>query len=217
MKIATSVTDAFSGLKLAFALSSALYYRRTFGKGQNIEVSMLGASFDLLEQNLIEYSITKNNPQRTGNLDNAISPFGLYKTKDGFISLAVGNEKLWELLKNVLKEYISFDESEYLTNSLRLKNNKKLQKIIESVFNDFSIEKLLNLLHKMDIPCGKVNNMSDLVKNKDLYKKGLIKKINHDELGECVMSVSGIKFSENGEIEIKKAPKIGEDNKECGI
>ena len=196
LKISTSVVDAFSGLKLAFAIAAALFYRLKTGNGQKLSVSMKGSAFDLLEQNLVEYSVTKVNPPKVGNMDNAVFPFGIFKTKDGSIALAVGNNDIWVRLSAFLKkENASFDLSNYSTNVDRIKNYKLLRDYIESIFSNFESSKLVKILNELGIPVGKVNRMQDVYQDDENYSEKLLRKVNIESVGEVVVSNGGISFS----------------------
>lgn len=218
MKIGPSVVDAFSGLTLAFAISGALLYRERTGEGQFIDVSMLGCAMNLLESNLIDYSITKVNPIRTGNKDNLISPFGVYKAKDGYIVIAIGNNSLWLKFLTFLKENTDVeDDSLFSSNSLRLANNDSLSSIIEKAISNFSVKDLEAKLSQIDIPCSKVNNMSDVYADEDNYKNEFLVKFHHSLLGECVVPGKSIKFSKIQTENLKQAPDIGENDKDYGL
>jgi crotonobetainyl-CoA:carnitine CoA-transferase CaiB-like acyl-CoA transferase len=172
---------------------------------------------NLLESNLIEYSLTKKNPIRVGNHDNAISPFGVYKAKDAFIVIAAGNENIWRVFADFLKKYSSFDESLFSSNILRLKNSKALTEIIEKVFAAYSVAELEELLSKLSIPCSKVNEMADVASDEENFSRKALVHVQHSKLGECVVPGSCITFSEVTSTDLDEAPAIGEDNKQYGI
>ena len=172
MKISTSIVDAFSGMKLAYAISSALYTREKTGNGCKITVSMKGSAFDLLEQNLIATSISKQNPPKVGNMDNAIAPFGLFKTKDGAVIIAIGNEKQWKIFEKFLqKENNLFPKQYFINNQLRLKNIKILKVEIEKILKKYSSNDFSTILDKLDIPNAKVNTMTDIMADQENYYK----------------------------------------------
>ena len=101
-KIGPALIDAFSGMTLAFAVASALFYRERMGKGQYLELAMRDCAIQLLENHLVEASLTKRNPKRPGNQDASIAPFGIYRAKDGPIALAAGNDLQWARLADFL-------------------------------------------------------------------------------------------------------------------
>lgn len=209
MKNATSVIDAFSGIKLAFAISSALYSREISGQGCQIDVSMKGSAFDLLEQNLIAASITHKNPPKVGNHDSAIAPFGVFNTKDKSIVLAIGNESQWQIFASFLKKQnpkISLNI--FSSNNLRLLNFQKLNKIITSVFEKINSADLQTNLQSIGIPCAEVKTMTEVLSDPENYQEKLLQKITHPIAGEIVVPTGGIKFSNFTTPDYKFAPSL---------
>jgi CoA:oxalate CoA-transferase len=187
MKIGPAVVDAFSGMTLAFAISSALFYREKTGMGQYVDVSMIGSAMNLLESNLIEYSITKENPKRTGNHDNLIAPFGVYKVKDGSIVIAIGNDSLWQKFEVYLNEHVSsFKRSLFISNHLRLKNHLQLVQLVEQALSHYSMTESIELLSQLGIPCSKVAEMSDVYSNELFYTSEILEKKTHSTIGTYV-------------------------------
>lgn len=206
-KIGPAVVDAFAGVNLAFAISSALYHREVTGKGQNISVSMLGSSMNLLEQNLVEYSVTGKNPVRQGNLDTAIAPFGIYKTKDRFVALAIGSDILWQNFVRVMQDD-RLAEKKYATNMSRLKANQDVKKDIERVFQRYTSRQLVALLKTHNLPVAEIAHMSDVAANTWLYDSGALEKIVHPDLGLIAVPGLPIEFSDAVPLRHALAPQM---------
>lgn len=207
MKVATSVVDAFSGMKLAYAIASALYYREKSGRGSQLNVSMKGSAMDLLEQNLIEASVTKRNPGKVGNMDSAISPFGIFKTKDGSIVIAIGNEKLWGNFSDFLREKNpSFDRKLFVTNFLRVKNMDKLKLEIEKVAKTYTTKGFAKILNTLEIPNGQVKTMLDVLDDNENFQEGLLEKVHHPVAHDIVIPTGGIFFSGQKQEKYEIAP-----------
>jgi crotonobetainyl-CoA:carnitine CoA-transferase CaiB-like acyl-CoA transferase len=212
MKIGPSVVDAFSGLMLAFGIAAALLHRERTGCGQYLDVSMLGAALHLLESNLVAASLTHQNPQRTGNQDNLIAPFGIFQTADGHIALAAGNETQWERLVVFLQARASFDAAQFGSNALRLEHSEALTRVVETCFRNFSRSELLLLLTELDIPCAPVNTMLDVLQMDSLYERGELITTHDPQLGSVVMPGYPIRFQQTAAPCFSPAPKIGQDN-----
>ncbi|MFA6424156.1 MAG: GNAT family N-acetyltransferase [Candidatus Magasanikbacteria bacterium] len=215
MKNATSVVDAFSGMKLAFAISSALYGREKTKRGCKINVSMKGTAFDLLEQNLINTSVTNINPKKVGNMDSAIAPFGVFKTKNGAVVVAIGNNDQWErfeafLLKHGPKRIFKH----FATNILRLKNIQNLKTEIEQVFSLYLSKNIIKILEEKNIPCGQVKTMRDVINDEENYEENLLEKIKHPIVGDIVVPTGGIFFSKFKKEKYRIAPALNMEYKE---
>jgi crotonobetainyl-CoA:carnitine CoA-transferase CaiB-like acyl-CoA transferase len=214
MKNATSIIDSFSWISLALAISSLLYKREITWKWDLVTVSMLSSGIQLLEQNLIETSITKNNPTLVWNWDSAIFPFWFFKVQDWEIALAIWNDNLW----NIFTQNIVLDlKWKFLSNDDRLKNKDYLTNIIEKEFIKYKKDELCLKLEKLWIPNWKINSILDLINDEKLFKNNFIKKIKHKKLWECVVPYEFTKYSSYNIEKIKKAPDIWENNKEFNL
>lgn len=214
VKIGPAVVDAFSGLMLSFGIASALFYRERSGKGQYLDVSMLASAMNLLENNLINYSVVGSDPIRCGNQDNAIAPFGVYATKDAHVVVAAGNNNLWAKLCAYLKERVQFDENMFETNTLRLTNKELLTEVMEEAFADITAADLERALNSLQIPCSRMYEMSDVAKEDDNFKRQALIKVKHTKLGEIIVPGKSINFSESPEFRISEAPSLGRDDKD---
>ncbi len=213
LKIGPPIVDTFSGMTLAFAISSALYYREKTGKGQYIDVSMLGCAMNLLESNLIEYSTSQKNPERTGNQDNQVAPFGVYKTKDSSIALAIGNNNMWLKLANFMTQSIPFDQEKFHTNQLRLMHADELTILIDKVFSQWTTADLEKQLMILGIPGTSVKSIADVYNDPAHYTSKRLIKYDRPGFGECVVPGFSINFSATPNAELHLAPEITQTDK----
>src|ERR1700752_3670235 len=98
-----AVCDVLSGATAAFGVSSALFQRNQTGKGQLVDVSMLEATLAFLSGQIADYSVAGHRQQLSGN--QAVSrkaTANLFKAGDGYLLLAVNNEKQYRALMTVL-------------------------------------------------------------------------------------------------------------------
>ena len=130
-RVGTSIGDITAGLFTAIGINAALYDRQKTGKGTFIDVSMLDCQIAILENAIARYLAKNEIPEPMGSRHPSITPFEAFKTKDSYIIIAAGNDKLFKNLCNVLQiQEISTDER-FSTNSLRSENVDQLKKIIE--------------------------------------------------------------------------------------
>jgi CoA:oxalate CoA-transferase len=203
----TAIVDAFAGMKLAFSISSALYSREKTGVGLEVNISMLGCAMDLLEQNLIESSLTKNNPNT--EFDTAICPFGVFKTLTQDIAIGIGNESIWCNFVVLMKELGSnFRFSDYNSNEIRLRNSVLINQEIQKVFHYKTAQELQVLLDQKGIPSGIVATMLDVLNNQSNYDNNLIQRVNIPDVGEVIVPVGGIQFGNSETSNFKQAPTI---------
>ncbi|MDD5213713.1 MAG: CoA transferase [Candidatus Gracilibacteria bacterium] len=205
IKNATAMIDAFSGNSLALGIASLLYKREKTGNGDFVNVSMIACGFQLLKQNITATSISGKNPDFPGNQDTSIFPFGFYKTGDGNISIAIGNDVLWErFCENIIPDIAG----KYSSNSLRMAASEHLVKNMEYQFDAYKTDDLVKKLEDLGIPCGKIASMTDLIANPKFFENKYLSKFNHPELGKIVVPYKFVDFK-SYEIEpLKLAPDL---------
>lgn len=194
MKIGPAVVDAFSGLMLAYGISSALFARERTGKGCFLDTAMLDCAVQLLESHAVETSMVGKNPVRPGNQDAHIAPFGVYRTKDGQIAIAAGNNELWTRLSRILADRTPFDESGFADNRSRLENQPALTKLIETAFADVTSENALRLLNEQGVPCSAVRSITEVLDDEGLYRRGALEHIEHPSLGHATVPGRPLRF-----------------------
>ena len=147
-RVGTSIGDITAGLFTTIGINAALYDRQKTGKGTFIDVSMLDCQIAILENAIARYLAKNEIPEPMGSRHPSITPFEAFKTKDNYIIIAAGNDKLFKSLCNVLQiQEISTDER-FSTNSLRSENADHLKKILEEKLSlKKTDEWVLSLIH----------------------------------------------------------------------
>ncbi len=89
MRAAVSYVDYATGLSAAFATMSALYERRLTGRGQHVEVSLLGTALSIMNPMLIEEAAGARRRSPIGNRSPIAGPSDLFRTRDGWVMVQV--------------------------------------------------------------------------------------------------------------------------------
>ena len=111
-----------------------------------------------------------------GSRHPSIAPFESFKTKDSYIIIAAGNDKLFEKLCNVLGIPEISQNEQFNSNSSRAKNIDKLKKILEDKLSSKTTTEWLNEMEKEKIPCGPIYNIKEAVENPQVEARNMIVK-----------------------------------------
>ncbi|MEM3852040.1 MAG: CoA transferase [Methanomassiliicoccales archaeon] len=210
VKFAVPVADMSAGLFAAISILSALYVRQLTGRGQYIDMSMYDASLSLLSHQASDYLATSLDPVRTGNAHPSIAPYQLLATKDGYIALAVGSEKLWKDLCNGCGFESLLEDSRFRNNSERVRHRDELIKIMAARFSLLTTDEALSLLSASGIPCSAVRKVSEVIAERHTYERGLLHKGNHPVYGKYAVVGSPFKLSLTGGTVRRDPPVLGE-------
>jgi CoA:oxalate CoA-transferase len=194
-RVGTSIGDITAGLFTTVGINAALYDREKTGKGTFIDVSMLDCQIAILENAIARYLAKNEIPKPMGSRHPSIAPFEAFKTKDSYIIIAAGNEKLFEKLCNVLKISEISKDPKFNTNSLRSKNMDDLKKILEDKLLVKNTKDWISEMEKEKIPCGPIFNIKEAVENPQTEARNMIVKAKHKVIGDFKLAGNPIKMS----------------------
>ena len=193
-RVGTSIGDITAGLFTAIGVNAALFDRTKTGKGSHIDVSMLDCQIAILENAIARYLSKGEIPQPMGSRHPSIAPFEAFKTKDSYIIIAAGNEKLFQGMCEVLN-CESYKQEKFKDNQSRNKNINELKLIIESKLKDKTTEDWVSLFTEKKIPCGPIYNIKEAVENPQIEFRNMIVSANHNKIGKFKMAGNPIKMS----------------------
>lgn len=164
VKMPVALMDILAAHQLKEGLLTALYQREKTGKGDYIQVSLIQAGVASLANQASNYLMAGHIPGRMGSAHPNIVPYGtLYACADGnWIVLAVGNNKQFYNLVEVLQLTELKSDLRYSDNLARVQNRENLETILSRAIRAWVREELLLQLHQAQVPAGAVNTMEDV-------------------------------------------------------
>ncbi len=209
-RIGVSIGDLAAGLYLAQGIMLALYQREKTGVGQHVDVAMLDCQIALLENHISRYLTAGQIPQPMGNRHHSISPFGTFATGDGYITIACGNNKLFEKLCSLLEKPYLTNDPLYATNVDRVTNNNSLTVELEEVLKKKTVAQWCQLLDDAGIPNGPIYTVPQVIKDSQVNARGMIVRQNHPAVGTVGIAGIPVKLSQSpGEVR-DPAPLLGQ-------
>jgi len=193
-RVGTSIGDITAGLFTAIGVNAALYDRQKTGKGMYIDVAMLDCQIAILENAVARYLTKGEIPKPMGSRHPSISPFEAFKTKDSYIIIAAGNDKLFEGMCKVFNLSLHLDEK-FRTNANRNKNIDELKNILENELKKKTTDEWCKILEENKIPCGPINNIKEVVESPQTKARNMIVSAKHDKIGQFKMPGNPIKMS----------------------
>ncbi len=148
----------------------ALYRRAVNGEGSRIDLSMFESSLSWLTVPITMSASFKKEVTRRGNTHEFFSPVSVYETKDGFVYLAVGNDRQWKTFasQDIFK---SLDKSDYETNEGRINDVVNLNRDINAITKNHTTQSLIDLCTSITVPISKINLVEDVIKDPLVEKR----------------------------------------------
>ncbi|MBN2126168.1 MAG: CoA transferase [Deltaproteobacteria bacterium] len=140
----------------------ALYKREATGEGSCINISMFESSVSWLTVPITMTSSFKKTISRRGNTHEFFCPVSVYRTSDGYVYVAVGNDRQWKSMTS-LDVFQSLDKPEYEKNAGRIGDVENLNRAINAITCNYTSEELIALFHSVTIPISKINTVPDVI------------------------------------------------------
>ena len=194
-RVGTSIGDITAGLFTAIGINAALYDRQKTGRGMQIDVSMLDCQIAILENAIARYLSKGEIPKPMGSRHPSIAPFEAFKTKNSYIIIAAGNDKLFDGMCQTLGISECVQDQRFKDNNTRNKHINDLKIIIEDKLKHKTTEEWVKLFTDKSIPCGPINNIKEAVENPQIQFRNMIVSAEHDKIGTFKMAGNPIKMS----------------------
>jgi itaconate CoA-transferase len=157
------LVDLKAGDEAFIQIILALMERKETGKGKQIDISMAQVAASWLHTflPLLDMDSPPSELKRSGNEHRQFIPVNAYKTKDGFVYMAIGSDSQWSrFVKQPL--FSSLDEERFATNEGRRKGKKELHKSIESITKRQLSDKIAKVLAEAGIPHSPITPIEDV-------------------------------------------------------
>ncbi len=208
-RVGLPVVDMVTGLNAALAILMAVNERNRSGRGQFLDITLFDCAISLLHPHAANYFLSGNIPQRTGNAHPNIAPYESFETRDGEIFLAVGNNRQFELLAQVLGDETLALDARFQSNADRLVHRAELRNILAALFEHLVAADVAQMLLKKGVPAAPVLNVENILKHPHTkYREMIIEQGNYRAIA------SPIKLSRTPATLRRLPPEFGQHTEE---
>ncbi|RIX83219.1 CaiB/BaiF CoA transferase family protein [Acidovorax cavernicola] len=214
LKVGPGVGDLYPATLCAFGITAALLRAARTGQGQFVDVSMVDAVLALCERTVHQNSFQDLIPHPEGNRHPLLSPFGLFKAKDGFVTLAAHFDAWWAKLCGLIGRPDLVTDPRTATAEARVTHRDYVYDQLE-LYTSVHTKKELAAVLGGKIPFGPVNNVAEIVADPHFAAREMVVHVDHPGV-ERQMAIAGIpvKMSETPGRIVRRAPLVGEHTDE---
>ena len=148
----------------------ALYHRAVTGEGTRLDVSMLSSAVSWMVSPIALAASLKEAPIRRGTKHQFFAPVSVYRTRDGHVYIAVGNDRQWAALA-ALPAFSALARPAYARNEGRMADSEALHRELGACFNRLATDEALALLRGAGIPVSKVQSVPDLLSDPQVAQR----------------------------------------------
>ena len=226
------IGDSGTGLIMAIGIMAALLQRETTGRGQRVVCAMQDGVLNLCrvkmrDQQRLTHGPLKEYPQypngtftsavpRSGNASGGGQPGWAVRTAPGgpndFIYIIIQPPGWAHLMRTIGRPEL-IDDPEWATPEVRLPKLDQCFAMIEEWTMTKTKMEVMNTLNKLDIPCGPILSMEELLNEDSLLSTGTVVEVDHPTRGKYRSVGNPIKLSDCP-TEVKRSPLLGEHTEE---
>lgn len=211
--IPTVLTDKIAGLYSVAGMLGALMSRERTGQGMAVEAAMFEslASF-MLAEHLSGHVFDP--PLGTLRYDRVTSPHRRpYRTADGYIATLPYSGKHWQKVLQVIGRADLADADWVRDDAARSERIGELYAVLADAMPQRSTAEWLAELKRLDIPCGPVNRLEDLVADEHLHAVGFFQTAEHPSEGAITTLRQPLRFIDAPTQPDRPAPGLGGDGR----
>jgi crotonobetainyl-CoA:carnitine CoA-transferase CaiB-like acyl-CoA transferase len=211
VRVGTSIIDMGAGLWSAIGILSALHHRTLTGEGTTVDTSLYETALAWMSYHAANYQASGEVPKRHGSGTFGIVPYRGYATRDGYLLIGAGNDKLFRKLATALGHPEWADEKRFLDNPRRVQNRVALDALIEDVTRTDTGAAWQAVLEAAGVPSAPMQNVDEVLAHPQTKALGMLQ-----ESPDGRLTIMGLPLSFDGERPPfrRAAPQLGEHTDE---
>lgn len=210
VRAGTSLGDIIPGMYAAFGILAAVHRANKTGESQHVDVAMADSILSLCECAVYKYSYAGQVQKPAGNHHHLAAPAGLFKVKDGWVSIAAMQDSHWEILCQGLNMESLLQDSRFEDALKRRNHLVELEEALDQFLRNYSKSEIMEKLGGK-IPIAPVQNIEDIFADPHFAAREMLVEV--DEPGiDQKKTVTGtpVKFNETPGGVKHRAPLLGE-------
>jgi len=213
-RVGVPIIDMSTGMYASVAICAAIAHRAVTGQGQWIDVSLLDSCVALLANQAMNYFATGESPSSLGNAHPNIVPYQTFKTADGAIILACGNDNLFKKFCEIADCTHLAEDPQYSTNAVRVKNREELTRLLNLIFLKHTTKEWVKLLDDAGVANDPINKIEEVFREPQVQARGMQIELPHSVAGKVTLVGSPMKFSETPIKHEMPPPALGQHTDE---
>jgi formyl-CoA transferase len=184
VRVGVSIGDSIAALHGVIGALMALRHRdatggrwngQSGGEGQMVDVALYEAVFNMMESLVPEYDVAGVIRERTGGALPGIVPSNTYTTADGENIVIAGNgDAIFHRLMRAIGRDDLARDADLVRNAGRARRAAEIDAAIQQWCATLDIGAALTVLHKADVPVGKIYSVADMVTDPQFIARGMI-------------------------------------------
>ena len=208
-RVGTSIVDLGTGMWTAIAVMGALVERERKGGGCHVTASLLDTALAWMSYHMTSHLATGALPERMGTGLAMIAPYQGFPCTDGSVMIAAGNDVIFGRLCSAL-ELESGGDPDFGSNALRVANREKLAAILAEHTRRHSIEELLAILRRHQVPAAPIHTVASALADPQTAATGMLRRCDHPGIEDYVDVAMPVRWDGRRAALRRHPPEVGE-------
>ena len=215
VRVGISIGDSLAAMYGAMGALMALHHRHASGRGQVVDVALYEAVFSMMESMLPEFGMSGFVRERTGASLPGIVPSNTYLCGDGqFVVIGANGDAIFKRMMLAIGRADLANDASLADNAGRTARTEELDDAISAWTGANTLDDVLKVLEKADVPSGRIYSIADIVKDLQFQARGMIERHRLDDNGELLLPGIVPKLSATPGGTNWIGPKLGEHTAE---
>ena len=211
IKVGEAFGDLVAGLYASWGILAALFHREQSGQGTYVDVAMFDTLFSMLPTPVAQWMFTGATLSRVGNRHPLSAPFGAYRAQDGYVIIAVLNERQFSALAEVIGRPELTEDPRFGSDEQRNQHEPLVREILEAWLAEKTVTQAVTALETAQIPTSAIESMQDAIESDQVSHRGLVVRQQHPALGETWGMEQPVHFDGWARQQQTAAPALGAD------
>jgi len=213
-KAGIPISDIITGMYAAVAVCAALASRAETGAGQHLDLALLDSSVAVLANQGANFLATGKAPPRLGNAHPNIVPYQPFRTADGDVIVACGNDGQFRKFCEVAGCAPLADDPRFASNGKRVENRAELTRMLSEIMAKRPTRHWVQALESAGVPNGPINTLDQVFREPQAIARALRIELPHPAAGKVSLVRSPMRFSETPVEHGLPPPVLGQHTEE---
>lgn len=177
------IADLLTGLFGAYGVLAALQARERTGRGQRVDLSLLESMVGMLAFQATRYLNGGDVPPPAGNHHPINAPYGVFKTKDGYVTIGATGDKRFPKMCHVLGVPEWIEDERFTTNGGRFAHRYELAEMIGGKLQARTSDEWEVIMNQAGIPCGPIYDVGQALDHPQVRHRGMVVETEHPTAG----------------------------------
>jgi crotonobetainyl-CoA:carnitine CoA-transferase CaiB-like acyl-CoA transferase len=203
-----------AGMYAATAILAAIVERGDSGKGQHLDIPLYDSQVAWLANQNMNFLVGKEVPGRLGTAHPNLVPYQAFRTADGYLMLAIGNDPQFVACCECLGIAEVGEEKRFASNEGRVRHRDELVALLSEAFAKEHTARWLKALASRGVPAGPINTIGDVLSGDYAAEREFVRTLPHASGVGAPSVANPVRFSRTAVDYRQAPPMLGEHTDE---